>query len=154
MIQGFYRIYNSLLRGDSGTEDQQPQSSTWLQYCFIFAAIWGLCQTLNQESREKFDEFYRTLLTGNDKDYPKPKGFKLNKNQLFPEKGTVFDYICDKRNNQWVFWIDIVDREHQKISPTAKVNEIMIPTDETARQIFFLKMYMTNDYPCMFLGPT
>jgi len=92
-----------------------------LQYCFIFAAIWGLGQTLTQDSREKFDAFYRTLLTGNNKEYPKPKGFKLNKNQLFPEKGLVFDYICDKRNNQWVFWIDILDREHLKISPTAKV---------------------------------
>ncbi|CAL8109272.1 unnamed protein product [Orchesella dallaii] len=154
LFQGFYRIYNSLLRGDTGTEDQQPQSSTWLQYCFIFAAIWGLCATLTQDSREKFDTFYRLLLTGNNKDFPKPKGFKLNKNQLFPEKGLVFDYICDKRNNQWVFWIDILDREHLKISPTAKVNDLIIPTDETARQIFFLKMYLTNEYPVMFLGPT
>lgn len=115
------RIYSCLLRGDSGTDDQALQSSVWLQYCFVFAAIWSLASTLMGESREKFDTFYRQLIIGNNKDYPKPKGFKLNKQQLFPEKGTVFDYIIDKRTNQWVFWLDIIDREYSKIAPNAKV---------------------------------
>lgn len=30
----------------------------------------------------------------------------------------------------------------------------MVPTDETARQKFFLKMYLQNEIPVMFLGPT
>ncbi len=153
-MQSFTRIYTALLKGDSGTDDQVAQSSVWLQYCFIFAVIWSLGSTLIQESREKFDVFFRQLIGGNNKDHPKPKGFKLNKNQLFPEKGTVFDYVCDKRSNQWVFWLDIMDREYSKIPPTAKVSELIIPTDETARQTYFLKMFLNNEIPVLFLGPT
>jgi len=68
----------------------------------VFSAIWSLGSTINQESRDKFDVFFRELLRGRNEEYPRPKGFKLNKNQLFPEKGSVFDYICDKRSNQWI----------------------------------------------------
>jgi dynein heavy chain len=136
-IQSFVRVFRSFLKGDSNASSSTAatttpstiidtaatfsQSTVWIQYCFIFSIVWSLGATLVQESRDKFDTFYRSLLTGNVKDCPKPKSFKLNKNQLFPEKGSVFDYICDKRNNQWVFWMDIVDREHLKIAQNAKV---------------------------------
>jgi len=174
--QNFVRLYSCILRGESGTDDQGSQSSLWLQFCFIFAVVWSLGSTLVADSREKFSAFYRVFLNGNNKDYPRPKTFKLNKNQLFPEKGTVFDYICDKRNNQWIFWQDTIDREHSKIQPNAKVksmvwtmfmqgyvprqiksiflqvSELIIPTDETARQVFFLKVFLNNDIPLMFIG--
>jgi dynein heavy chain len=83
--------------------------------------VWGVGSTLVQDSKEKFNEFFRVLIMGNNKDWPRPESFKLNKNQLIPEKGTVFDYIPDKRNNQWVFWMDMLDRESLKIDPNAKV---------------------------------
>lgn len=121
LFQSFVRLFRAVLKGDSGKDDLSLQSSIWLQYSFIFCVVWSLGSTLVLDSREKFDVFYRQLLIGNNKDFPKCKSFKLNKNQLFPERGSVFDYICDRRNNQWMFWIDIVDREFLKIPPTAKV---------------------------------
>jgi len=159
------------------------QSSVWLQFCFIFSTVWGLGGTLTAEGRDLFDAFIRSMLSGSNKEYPKPKGFKLNKNQLFPEKGTIFDYICDKRTNMWLFWIDTLDREYSKIPPNAKVpmprclslkqnlriwfkiiigflncswqvSELIIPTDETARQMFFLRTYLNNGFPVLFVGPT
>lgn len=72
----------------------------------------------------------------------------MNKNQLFPEKGTVFDYICDKRNNQWVFWIDIVDREHSKISSSAKVsdnNKKTLSQDGSEASNILISDFWTNE---------
>lgn len=34
------------------------------------------------------------------------------------------------------------------------MNELIIPTDETARQQFFLKTYLSNEHPVLFVGPT
>ncbi|CAG7816608.1 unnamed protein product [Allacma fusca] len=154
LFQSFVRLYRCMLKGEKGTDDQSSQSTIWLQLCFIFSIMWSIASTLNQNSRIKFDEFYRTLLSGKNPDSPAPKTFKLNKNQLFPEKGICFDYICDKMNNQWVFWLDIVDRERTKIQPDAKISDLIIQTDETSRQTYFLKTYINNNVPFMMLGPT
>lgn len=60
------------------------------------------------ESRKQFDVFFRKLLDGNNAAYPKPKSFKLTKNQLFQDKDTVFDYVYDKRNNgSWIPWVEL-----------------------------------------------
>ena len=34
------------------------------------------------------------------------------------------------------------------------MSDLIIHTDETSRQLFFLKMYVGNDIPFLFLGPT
>lgn len=66
-----------------------------------------MCSTLISDSRKAFDVYLRKLILGNDEEYPKPKAFKLTKQQLFPDKGTVYDWIYDKRNNGcWIAWMD------------------------------------------------
>ncbi|CAG7784849.1 unnamed protein product, partial [Allacma fusca] len=154
LFKSISRIYSCMLRGPKGNEDQGPQSTVWLQISFLFSIIWGMASTLIQDSRAKFDTFYRQLIIGNNKNYPRPKNFKLTKNQLFSDKGSCFDYVCDKRNNQWQLWLNAIDREHASISPYAKVNDLIIPTDETSRQTYFLRMFTNNDIPFMFVGPT
>ena len=137
-----------MLKGDKGNEDQAPQSTLWLLLSFVFTVMWSVASTITQESRVKFDAFYRVLLAGKDPDYPPPKTFKLNKNQLFPEKGTCFDYICDKMNNQWVFWLDILDRERMKIQPDAKVMGSKDEESFTGPVFFvtFLGVRLDNSY--------
>jgi dynein heavy chain len=153
-LQSFVRLFSSVLRGDAKEDDETAQSNTWLQIAFIFSAVWSLGGTLMLESREKFDTFFRALLSGMNKEFPRCKSFNLTKNQLFPERGSVFDFICDKKDGKWVVWMDIVDRELLKIPQNAKINDLIIPTDDTARQQFFLNTCLKNDYPFLFVGPT
>ena len=35
-----------------------------------------------------------------------------------------------------------------------QASELMIPTDETARQMFFLEAFLTHNKPMLFIGPT
>ena len=43
--------------------------------------------------------------------YPRPKSFKLTPQQLIPEKGLVFDWILDKKNNgTWLPWTDSLNK--------------------------------------------
>jgi len=85
--------------------------------------IWSLGSLINGDSRNKFDTFLRKLLNGNNDEYQKPITFKLTKSHLFPEIGTVYDYVYDKKNNgSWVLWSEKID--FKRISPDTRVNTI------------------------------
>lgn len=83
--------------------------------------MWSFGATLVQKSKEQFDSYLRSVLVGNNKDFPRAKSFKLTKNQMPPEKGSLFDYICDKKNNTWVVWMETVDKAMLRIPENAKV---------------------------------
>lgn len=94
-------MLSTLLEGESQV------STVWLQCILLFSVVWGFCPTLVSGSRKAFDNYFRSLLMGMVEEYPKPKAFKLTKQQLFPERGTVFEWVYDKRNNgSWISWMD------------------------------------------------
>ncbi|KAG8433111.1 hypothetical protein GDO86_017410 [Hymenochirus boettgeri] len=155
------RLYTCLLDeiASSSEEGKEPMSSQqitlWLQGLFLFSVVWTIGGTINTESRKKFDVFYRNLLMGLDEQHPRPKSVKLTKNNLFPEKGSVYDFYFHKQaSGQWNMWTDYITMEEMNISPSAKVSDLIIPTMETARQSFFLKTYLEHSVPTLFVGPT
>lgn len=95
--------------------EETQVSTVWLQCVLLFSIVWGMCSTLISDSRKIFDVYLRKLLLGNIDEYPKPKVFKLTKQQIFPERGTVYDWIYDKRNNgSWISWMDIIQQVLKK----------------------------------------
>ncbi|XP_025972035.2 dynein axonemal heavy chain 3 [Dromaius novaehollandiae] len=143
----------------SNEEEEESMSSQqiflWLQGLFLFALVWTVAGTIDADSRKKFDLFYRNLLMGMDDGNPRPKSVKLTKNNIFPEKGSVFDFYFHKHGSgHWNMWTEYITKEEQVISPAAKVSDLIIPTMETARQMFFLKMYVEHNVPLLFVGPT
>nr|XP_014349786.1 PREDICTED: dynein heavy chain 3, axonemal [Latimeria chalumnae] len=155
------RLYTSLLDEikESGTEEKEPMSSQqitlWLQGLFLFALVWTIGGTLTGDSRKKFDAFYRNLIMGMDDRHPRPKSVKLTKNNVFPERGSVYDYYFHKQaSGQWNTWTDYITKEEAVIPTGAKVSDLIIPTMETARHCFFLKTYLDHQIPMLFVGPT
>lgn len=49
--------------------------------------VWSIGGTINGDSRKKFDAFFRLLISGTDKDHPKPGNIKMTK-----VKETTFFY--------------------------------------------------------------
>ena len=93
--------------------------------------------------------------------------------------GTVYDYYFHKEGQgQWNVWTDsISDAENvipaganvrmfrsqrfllQAMIPLTifflcQVSDLIIPTVETARQLFFLRTYLAHEVPTLFVGPT
>ncbi|KAK0140700.1 Dynein heavy chain 3, axonemal [Merluccius polli] len=142
--------------GADGAEGMSSQQmAMWLQGLFLFAVVWSVGGTINGDSRKKFDAFYRLLITGMEDNHPRPKSVKLAKNNLFPERGSVYDYYFHKQGpGQWNVWTDSVTKEESIIPPAANVSDLIIPTMETARQLFFLRTYLAKEVPMLFVGPT
>eukprot|EP00055_Hartaetosiga_balthica_P018142 m.129163 g.129163 ORF g.129163 m.129163 type:complete len:2586 (+) comp9459_c1_seq4:2-7759(+) len=126
------------------------QTAGMLEALFIFAAVWGVGGSLNAESRKKFDECFRELLSGANEEAPKPKNLKFTKQTIPPDRGTVFDFYFEA--NQWHGWLDLVGS--QQIPEDANPNNLIIPTVETARQVYFLDTHLKFKMPILFVGPT
>ncbi|XP_009068409.1 PREDICTED: dynein heavy chain 3, axonemal [Acanthisitta chloris] len=155
------KLYTCLL--DEITQPKEGQKETmssqditlWLQSLFLFALVWTVGGIIDEDSRKKFDQFYRNLLMGLNDENPRPESVKLTKTNMFPEKGSVYDFYFHKQGSgQWNMWTEYITKEEQVISPGAKVSELIIPTMETARQMFFLKTYVEHNVPLLFVGPT
>ncbi|XP_045448983.1 dynein axonemal heavy chain 3 [Melitaea cinxia] len=146
-FHSFTRLFTCLLEGET------QFSTVWLQCTFVFALLWGLCATINGESRKGFDTFFRKLLDGSNAAHPKPKSFKLNKNQLFPDKDLVFDYVYDKRNNgTWIPWAEL--EKEVPIPANAKVTDLIILTNENACLRYFVSKMVNSKIPILLVGPT
>ncbi|CAF4222790.1 unnamed protein product, partial [Adineta steineri] len=127
----------------------------WLQGLFLFSLIWGLGGTITGESRKKFDTFLRDFLTTTNENFPKPKSIKLSKANIFPERNTCFDFYFEKRAaGHWRDWPDMIPKEDLTITEGIKVVDLIIQTDETARQTFFLDTFLTHNIPLLLVGPT
>lgn len=114
-FQSVTRLLTCLLR------DETQVSTIWLQCTILYCLVWGLGSTLTSEGRKTFDVFFRKTILGENKQNPKSKSFKLSKNQIFPDRSIIFDWVYDKRNNgSWVTWSDTVEKV-QQIPPNAKV---------------------------------
>eukprot|EP00794_Sanderia_malayensis_P008808 gene8808-9750_t len=162
LVKSFMTLYTCLLdeikaqaTAEGAHRMSTGQVTSWLQALFVFSMVWSVAGTLDGSSRKKFDTFYRELTTGSDKAHPKPKIVKLSKQNLFPESGSVFDYTFVKHaSGSWSRWIDILDKSSLHIDKNAKVSELIIHTDDTSRQMFFLDTFLTHEVPLMFVGNT
>ncbi|XP_006876041.1 PREDICTED: dynein heavy chain 3, axonemal [Chrysochloris asiatica] len=158
------RLYSSLL--DELRKEEEEESEVfegltsqqiflWLQGLFLFALVWTVAGTINADSRKKFDVFFRNLIMGMDDNHPRPKSVKLTKNNIFPERGSIYDfYFLKQGGGHWNVWTEYITKEEEAIPANAKVSELIIPTMETARQTFFLKTYLDHEIPMLFVGPT
>ncbi|XP_076243948.1 dynein heavy chain 3, axonemal [Calliopsis andreniformis] len=147
MFLSFTKLFTTML------VDETQVSTVWLQCILLFSIIWGMCATLTGDSRILLDTYLRKLVLGNVDEYPRPKAFKLTKQQLFPDRGTVYDWIYDKRNNGcWISWTDTALQA--ALLPPTKSDQMIIPTTEVIIQRFFLTNFLHRDIPILFVGPT
>nr|XP_019607160.1 PREDICTED: dynein heavy chain 3, axonemal [Rhinolophus sinicus] len=158
------KLYSSLLdeiREIKEDDSESPEGLTsqqvflWLQGLFLFALVWTVASTINTGGRRKFDLFFRNLIMGLDDNNPRPKSVRLTKNNIFPERGSIYDfYFLKQGSGHWATWTEYITKEEETIPTNAKVSELIIPTVETARQSFFLKTYLDHEIPVLFVGPT
>ncbi|XP_028284148.1 dynein heavy chain 3, axonemal [Parambassis ranga] len=159
LVFSLMKLYTCLMdefSAPDGAENMSNQQITmWLQSLFLLAVVWSLGGTITGDTRKKFDVFYRNLIAGMDDKHPRPKNIQLTKNSIFPERGTVYDYNFHKNGQgQWNVWSDSITKEETVIPPGANVSDLIIPTMETARQLFFLHTYLAHEIPMLFVGPT
>ncbi|WAQ96862.1 DYH3-like protein [Mya arenaria] len=170
LVQSMMRLYTCLMDEifatleNAGKEEEEEgqhqglsaqQVTLYLQGLFLFSLIWSIGATLMGDSRKKFDVFFRNIINGTDDNHPKPKSIKITKSNTIPERGTIYDFCFEKKaSGQWIDWMDTVDRSSLAVAADAKIGDLIIQTNETARQSFFLHTFISHETPVLFVGPT
>ncbi|CAH8503219.1 unnamed protein product [Schistosoma turkestanicum] len=125
----------------------------WLQTSITFGIVWGIGGCLDYNSRQKFDQFLRNLLTGANKTYPLPKELGQKLDFPFPESGLVYDYYYEmKSHGSWRHWNE-KNKGDDKFTGR-KIREIIVPTMDTARYKFIVDLCVNKHRPLLFVGPT
>src|SRR5258705_1019848 len=94
------------------TDTSYLVTDTVIQYYFLFALVWSVGATCDNDGRKKFDWWLRNTLLDmtNDTEHPLPKTL------LFPDDGLVYDYrlndggvgtleCTDYQPPLWMWWM-------------------------------------------------
>jgi len=112
----YIRLVNMMLEGETQFATQ------WLQMTVMWCLMWGLAGTITGASRLTFDSWFRQVLLDQNPAIPRPKIIKLAKNQIFPEKESVFSWYYDKKNNgTWLTWLEAFEKSAAPLSSFSKV---------------------------------
>ena len=107
---------------------------------FIFALVWSICITVNDDGRKMFDAFIRNECAANKIPYP------------FPKEGSIYDYLFSLSDKKWIKWMTIIDP--YEIDPKMSFSEIIIPTTDSVRNTYILDMLLSNNKHVLMVGDT
>ncbi|KAJ3048328.1 Dynein heavy chain 7, axonemal, partial [Rhizophlyctis rosea] len=152
LVTSLMHIYESLLDDFVKDDKNFDMSAKCLQGIFLFSLVWAVGASVNEAGRVKFNEFLRGLLTGMNATAPMPHGLALE--AALPASGTVYDYVFEKSDGgTWRPWLETIPSEYV-IPAKAKYDSIMVPTVDTARYTFLLKLLVRHNKQVLFVGPT
>lgn len=149
LVVSLLNIYESQYKA-FGFEGADKADSKCIQGLFLFSLVWSVGATVNEAGRVKYDYYLKELLSGRDNISPIPAGYFISTS--YPEAGTIYDYVFDKTGN-WKLWVDTIP-DNFKIPAKAKYDDIMVPTIDTARYSYLIKLLAINNYQILFVGPT
>jgi dynein heavy chain len=127
----------------------------------LFATFWGIGGVLEEQSRKDFHAFVMKMiyyedvteiynLDLNGREW-KPNGIPYN----FGEKiDSIYSLVFDNQSSEWMPWIKTVPRWVPPKDETTQYSEIIVPTSDTIRNDFFLKLMLENKNHILLTGPT
>ncbi|CAH0562483.1 unnamed protein product [Brassicogethes aeneus] len=125
---------------------------SWIQATILQTGVWGMGGILDVQSRLKFDEFYKLLWRGQNKDHPYPQG--MDKLEVtIPQEGILFDYTyIYKQRGNWKLWVDIL--KTQKLVEYPYMMNFIVPTIETIRYSNIINLHVKYKQNVLLIGPS
>ncbi|XP_071486244.1 dynein axonemal heavy chain 3-like [Diadema antillarum] len=143
---------------DTSLSDQKVlEERTNMMLCyFLFSLVWSVGVSVDGASRDNFSEFFKQLCDMDSSGkHPRPKDLKFARSLLIPKRGSVFDYVYTRKTfGAWNRWETLVTPTEIAESTQMMVNELIIKTVDTERQLFFLRKLLLQEQPVLFVGPT
>ena len=149
LVQSLMRILNCFFVDYKESESRKitPEDidslESMLGPLFIFSLIWSIGCTCNYESRLKFDIFIRETLI--------PK-FEIKVNFPKDDDLIIYDYFFNLSKKNFEGWDNLIKKV--EIDSSLSYNEIMIPTRDSTRNLYLMKMLIKNNYHVLTVGPT
>lgn len=143
------RLIEMLMDDAIEGEEDTKYTRTWFIASFMTALVWGVGGILNTNSRDKFDDLVKEYFRGE-------KGIPSNIERIdvsIPSEGPIIDhYYMYKGKGCWKPWPDAV----KAIQVKEQINllQTVIPTLETEKYMFLLRIHTKFYRPLLLIGPT
>lgn len=123
---------------------------SWFQQIFLFCYAWAYGSHLTNDGRKCMETVLRKMIYGANESLPKPKGFSLNRGQMYPEKMNYMDYRFDEIETWWP-WLK---SEECQFPYDASISELLVPTKENSCITYWANHCVTNMIPLLLIGST
>ena len=110
------------------------------EYIFHFAFVWSILATVDYDGRVKLDKFHRDRMR------------EMNTEISFPDEGSIYDYQYSFNQKSFISWSE--NYSSFEIDPKLGYHEIVIPTNDSSRNIFLMKLLLTHNHHVLGPGPT
>lgn len=114
-------------------EDKKKIENNSMEHMFIFALIWSLGACLKENDRDRFLKMLKGLTT-----------------VTLPINHPLYDLKYDTVANRWIIWEDLVDK--YKPPEDGNFSKILVPTVDTERYGYLLKILTERGSPVLFVG--
>ncbi|VVC44482.1 Dynein heavy chain, domain-2,Dynein heavy chain domain,Dynein heavy chain, P-loop containing D4 domain,P- [Cinara cedri] len=126
--------------------------TNYLQGSFVYACIWGFGGTIDSSSRSAFDLYFKELWKGKIPSVEPPETLSPLDIPI-PNDGVLYDYFysCTGRGS-WKNLSEVV--KNNTIEEITNIENIFVPTLDTARYMHLVDMFISHRKPLLFFGPT
>ncbi|XP_038211341.1 dynein heavy chain 12, axonemal [Zerene cesonia] len=143
------RLIEMLMDSAIEGEEDTKYTRTWISASFMTAFVWGVGGILNTESRERFDDLVKEYFKGENGIPPEIDRLDVS----IPTEGMIIDhYYMYKSKGCWKPWPDAV--KAAQVKEQINLLQTVIPTLETEKYIFLLKLHTKFLKPLLLIGPT
>uniref|UniRef100_A0A182FSK0 AAA+ ATPase domain-containing protein n=1 Tax=Anopheles albimanus TaxID=7167 RepID=A0A182FSK0_ANOAL len=128
-----------LLQGTQGLHlMERGEAKHYVFKMFTWSLLWSFGGNLMDDSKERFEQHYRTLLTS-------------EQIGLLP-KDTLWDFRINAKTRTWESWNAI----HPKFvyNPAVPYFDLLVPTLDTTKYSYVSEMLLKHQYPVMYTGGT
>ncbi|XP_075981520.1 dynein heavy chain at 62B [Anticarsia gemmatalis] len=130
-------------------EEDTRHTRTWFLASLMTALVWGVGGILNSDSRERYDELVKEYFRG---DHGIPQKVERVEVSIPPEGMLIDHYYMYKGKGCWKPWAEAV--KAVVVKEQINLLQTVIPTMETEKYIFLLKLHTKFHQPVMLIGPT
>jgi dynein heavy chain len=113
-----------------------------LPQVYLYATIWSIGITVDENGRAAFSKYIRDQL----------KEYEDDPNIVLPEEGDVYEYSFDVKNGNWNKWETFLS--YPSIDSKSAYTDIIIPTIDSIRYCYFIKLLVVNTKHVITTGPT
>lgn len=126
--------------------------SAWFQAAMIVSMVWGAAGTLDRESRNKFDTFYRSLWKNENPESPVPECVTADPVTLPGEELIHDQYYNFRGRGSWRRYSEAA--KAQSFSDTESIVRTIIPTSDTVKYQSVMAMHIRHHRCFLLYGDT
>ena len=142
LICSFIKLFNvlALTQRKIATPENVDELQNLLEQYVIFAIVWSVCCTVDQDGRKLLDAELRRLMD------------ECKSTFAFGQGATIYDWQFMPEEKKWRLWTE--EFKTYQIEPNKHYSEILVPTEDFARSFYLMKTLLTNKLHTLMPGPT